>query len=70
MKKVAVMIEPWKLPIFDRELKAAGYSYTDLGEHNGVQMLRVEVADEKVPSLAQTILQAQAICRKEKHRAA
>lgn len=30
-KKAAIAIDAWKLSIFDRHLKAAGYTYT----HNG-----------------------------------
>lgn len=29
MKKVGIAIEKWKLPIFSRHLKQAGYSYSD-----------------------------------------
>ena len=46
MKKVGIVVDDWKLPIFKRTLGSSGYQYT---EHNGLtvgtSILKVETGD-------------------------
>lgn len=56
MKTAAVVIEPWKLPIFKKHLDAAGYTYT---QHPGIAAgcLTLKVGYEWVSDL-QPIIEA------------
>ncbi len=61
MKKAAVVIDKWKLSIFDKHLRAAGYSYETLpGVTAGTHTLKV--AYEWVAELKPVIEAAQAEC--------
>jgi hypothetical protein len=45
--KIAVAIDKWKLPVFDKHLKEAGYSYeTESGISKEVLILKVEAEKE------------------------
>lgn len=61
MKTAAVIIEKWKLPIFSRHLKEAGYSYdTCPGPTDDTHTLKVPY--EWVAKLQPIIEAAQAEC--------
>lgn len=61
MKTAAVIIEAWKLPIFSRHLREAGYSYdTGAGVANGLITLKVPF--EQVSYLRPVIQAAQNEC--------
>lgn len=60
MKKAAIAIDRWKLPIFSRNLVAKGYAYTEgPGLTKGTLFLYVHT--ENMQALAQTVL----ACNKE-----
>lgn len=63
MKKAAIAIDTWKLPIFSRILVAKGYHYTEgPGLSPGTLLLTVET--DNMQALAQTVL----ACNKEAAR--
>jgi hypothetical protein len=46
MKKAAIAIDEWKLPIFERRLQHAGYSWTNAGHlTTGTLVLTVETTN-------------------------
>jgi hypothetical protein len=60
LKKAGVIIDRWKLPIFERRFKDAGFTYENKGEIAAdVLSLMVEVPDGTAQRLAQVILAAQ-----------
>lgn len=60
MKKAAIAIDAWKLPIFSRNLVAKGYHYTEgPGLTPGTLFLYVET--DNMQALGQTVL----ACNKE-----
>ena len=65
MKTAAVVIDAWKLPIFNKHLKAAGYAYTQSGGMGDILTLQVEY--DWVSELAPIIEAANAECAKENH---
>ncbi len=55
MKKAAIAIDAWKLPIFSRNLVAKGYHYTEgPGLTKGTLLLYVET--DNLQALGQTVL--------------
>lgn len=63
--KAAVVIEKWKLPIFERHLKTAGFVWVEeQGLTNDTLTLKVEY--ESVANLKPVILAAQIEARKMK----
>lgn len=59
MKKSAIMIDDWKLPIFSRHLVAAGFHYEELpGLHRKALLLHIEHEDGTQQKMAQTVLAA------------
>lgn len=63
MKKAAIAIDAWKLPIFSRKLVAEGYHYTEgPGLTKGTLFLYVHT--DNMQALAQTVL----ACNKEAAR--
>lgn len=65
MNTAAVVIEPWKLPIFSRHLREAGYSY-DTAPGIAAGTITLKVAFSGVKELRAVILAAQRECRDEK----
>ena len=65
MKKVGVVIDSWKLPIFKRQLDAAGFSYT---EHPGItaDTLLLKVKTDLIGSLQPIVEKANAECAARK----
>lgn len=46
VKKVGIVIDDWKLPIFERHLKQAGYTFENKGVfHAGTLVLRVSTTN-------------------------
>ena len=46
VKKAGIVIDPWKLPIFDRHLKQSGYAYENAGLMDaGALVLRVDTTN-------------------------
>ena len=46
MRKAGIVIDEWKLPIFERRLKQAGYSFENSGLlATGTLLLRVDTAN-------------------------
>jgi len=66
--KAAIVIDKWKLAIFTRHLKSAGFSYEDKGalEPNTI-VLHVETASRE--ALQPTIVAAQVECARAKRNA-
>lgn len=63
--KAGIAVDDWKLPIFRRELTAAGYRYEDGGAITAnATLLKVETFD--VLALKRVIERCQAQCRNEK----
>lgn len=55
--KAGIAVDAWKLPIFERRLKAAGHTFTNHGElMPGVLLLRVDTDNGQ--ALAQLCLAA------------
>lgn len=61
MKIAAVAMEKWKLPVFSRNLRNAGYSYDIAGEHAGGNLI-LKVPYEDVAKLQIVITAAQKEC--------
>lgn len=58
-KKVAIAIDDWKLPIFERHLRQSGYRFKNFGLFSaGVLVLQVETVN--VVALAEVIKAANA----------
>ncbi|MCK5601940.1 hypothetical protein KAR91_08730 [Candidatus Pacearchaeota archaeon] len=61
MKKVGIVLDGWKLPIFKKHLDAEGYDYTQqdgLGKFKGCIILKVETSDvEKLAVLTKKMNQ-------------
>jgi hypothetical protein len=63
--KAAIALDDWKLPVFRKRLKEAGYTYTDAGGFLGSNtILHVETDD--LLRLKGVIEACQAECRKMK----
>ncbi len=61
--KAGIAIDAWKLPIFDRLLTAAGFTFTNVGQlTDGTLLLRVDT--EESQRLAQVVLAANIECAK------
>lgn len=44
-QKAGIVIDPWKLPIFERHLTQSGYTFTNAGElHKDALLLRVDTS--------------------------
>ncbi len=67
MKKAAVAIDSWKLPIFKKMLEDGGYNYT---EHPGLtkDTLLLQVMTENIATLQPTIEKAKAECAQWKRK--
>ncbi len=64
MAKAGIAVDDWKLPVFRRQLTAAGFEYEDRGPLTGdTTMLAVETDD--VPRLAALLKDCQAECAKK-----
>lgn len=55
--KAAIIIDKWKLPIFSRRLKEAGFTYEEVGSLTG-DSLTLVVTTDKAQALAQIVLAA------------
>lgn len=55
--KAAIVIDKWKLPIFSRRLKAAGFAYEEVGSLTGDSLTLVVVTDT-AQALGQVVLAA------------
>lgn len=57
MKTAGIVIDAWKLPIFERVLREAGHTWT---QHDGLapDTLLLKVASDNMQALAQTVLKA------------
>lgn len=64
MKKAAVIIEKWKLPIFTRHLREAGYTY-DTFPGITDDTLNLQVEYEWVAKLAPIVQAAQNECARD-----
>lgn|GEM_PF-5218715 len=63
IKKAAVIIEAWKLNIFNSELRAAGFTYRQYpGPVEGTLNLQTDHTDATRSKLEETIKKAQAKC--------
>jgi hypothetical protein len=61
--KVGIALDDWKLPVFRKRLRAAGYKYRDGGEATlGVTLLTVETND--MLKLKTVLEECKAECRK------
>jgi hypothetical protein len=59
MKTAGIAIDAWKLPIFERHLKAGGYTWINAGRLIAdTLLLKVTVADDGQQRLAQVVLAA------------
>jgi hypothetical protein len=56
VKKIAIAIDNWKLPIFDRHLSQAGYTYAQVPFTDGTMLLKAETTNAQ--ALAQVTLAA------------
>ena len=45
MKTAGIMIDEWKLPIFERHLNQAGYAFKNAGVMGGSLVLRVDTTN-------------------------
>lgn len=61
MKKVAIVIDEWKLPTFDRVLKAAGFEYEQFPFIAGALTLKVQTSS--IAELQVAVNKAQKECR-------
>lgn len=61
MKTAGIVLDAWKLPIFKRHLKAAGYAFT---VHPGVtaNTVTVKVKTERIAPLQRVVEAAQKEC--------
>lgn len=57
-KVVGIGTDPWKVPIFERRLKAAGYTYTTNLLNRDITVLLVDAED--VQALAKVVVAANA----------
>jgi hypothetical protein len=65
MKKVAIVLDNWKLPIFRKALENAGFEYEDGGEITADStLLRVNTAD--MDGLTNLVFACQRKCEKER----
>lgn len=57
MRTAAIAIDAWKLPIFQRVLREAGYTWE---QHPGltIDMLLLKVSTDNMQALAQAVLKA------------
>ncbi len=62
MKTAAVVLDSWKLPIFEKHLKAAGYKYTNVGDGLSAGTITLRVEYEWVAELKPIIEAAQKEC--------
>lgn len=63
--KAAIIIDRWKLPIFTRHLKTAGYSYEEKGALvEGTLVLTVETDDKA--ALQRVVVAATVECKRAK----
>lgn len=65
MKKAAVMVDDWKLPVFRRRLEKAGFTYKDGGAPMvGITNLMVDYEEDQLAALATVVTESQAECAK------
>ena len=61
-KKCGIALDDYKLPIFRRELDAAGFAYEDMGELTpGTTLLQVKTS--KVSKLSDLIFRCEKLCK-------
>jgi hypothetical protein len=59
VKKAGVVIDAWKLPIFERRLADGGFVFRNCGHFvTGTLIVQVDVEDGKAQQLAQLVLAA------------
>lgn len=59
MKKAAIAIDAWKLPIFERRLTAGNYTFKNCGQlTEGTLLLQVDAPEGGAQALAQVVLAA------------
>ncbi len=67
MKKAAVVVDDWKLPIFRKVLEDAGFTYKDAGEFAvGTTILHVPYEPKDFNRLEAAISKAQTLCERSK----
>lgn len=61
--KAAIAVDNWKLPVFRKRLKAAGYEYEDAGAFTGDTTI-LTVKTDNILALKGVLEKCQAECRK------
>lgn len=65
MSKAGIAVDDWKLPVFRKRLKAAGYTYEDAGSLTpGTTTLTVQT--DNILALKKVLEQCQSECAKQK----
>jgi hypothetical protein len=66
--KPAIVIDTWKLAIFDKHLSKDGFTYTNTGAGLTEDTLVLTLETDRMQALAQTVLRAQQECAKVKRK--
>jgi hypothetical protein len=67
MMKAGIVVDDWKLPVFRKQLDAAGFSYEEAGKAllPGTTLLRVQTSD--LNKLNAVLEACQAECKRSKN---